>query len=162
MNFDEIITTLNTLSTTELKQLKSRIDFLLAHDTNKDKVDFDEESIFNALQKVLFETTKISPAQFFLFKRQHHYIKFTEHVEQLKEYTTNVFPKITKIQKLKLYAIYASMLKIYIQRRHLPYSMLVLIRLLPRIPEFLSEQFPSYVESGIIELIILGKGEGEK
>jgi hypothetical protein len=151
-HYDTILNLLPFLTKDELLKLRSRVVFLAA----STEPSGDEEMFYNMLNRIVEVANGRSEPHFKLFTKTVHYKLFRANFDVIHNYIDANFESAQKVDRLKLYHMFAEMLKDEISQYNIPLSLLTMIRNVPRIPSLVNAAYPGYSESGVLSMILKG------
>ena len=118
-----------------------------------------EHTLFEAMEEVLVRY-HIKVPHYNLFKRTPSYKKFKEQNEFLEMYFARIFSprRLTRVQRRKLYKLLFEVQLQTMKTANLMISVNSFVTFMKNAPSLLSDQFPGYMESGLMFRILDSPG----
>jgi hypothetical protein len=158
MTKNNILKVLPKLSQDDLKQIRTRLDFLLQV-TNKVSQLEDKKIFYDIMSNIIYQKTGNKPLYYNIFITTKHK-KFLDHAfsfinKYFDNITTNIkIKKSVKITKQKFYVTFAKITIAYLIKIDVPISVSSVLKCVEKFPGLLNSEFPGYIEANLIEKIL--------
>jgi hypothetical protein len=154
MDIEDILQKLPKLSQSELTQIEQRIAFLKTMTSNRVKLVSHEEDFYDVLSKFLYSEKGIRTAPFSVFRNGKNYQSFQTGLVTVESFTKQYFPDINRVERLKLFHIYAKILCVEIEGFTGTTPLPIIASMVGKIPELFNRAFPGYVKAGLAKAVL--------
>lgn len=135
----------------ELKDLRNRIDYEINLKTPKPE----EELFYYALNKIIKKNTGLRIIPFPVFKLNKNYPKFKKVLLEIDRFfEDNLGKELTRVEKSKVYNLYADLIYGYTSGMGITTILPTLINFHEYFPGLLEKEFPGYLKSGLLRKIL--------
>jgi hypothetical protein len=157
MAIKEIIAQLPTLSKEELQTVKSLAEHLIGNGTTLSEEDTIDSELYLFYTQIShrMEEKGISTLPWPVLIRRPIFREFKKKFGTTKTYTLRYLGNLSRLQRQRLYNIYASIIVDWIDHQpKIPLRTTTVIRAVDYVPSLMNKSFPGYVESGLLHLIL--------
>ena len=151
--FPELLRSIDQLNTTQLKAARQRINFQLQHRSDQTTLE-DEDWLLHGINAEL-RRRGLDNRDSFRVKKDSSFASFNTQSEQARELLLLAAPGLTAIQRRALGEIAAKALADWLSTwQNYSINRETLMRNVGKIPEAIDRAYPTYIETGLLGLII--------
>lgn len=151
---EELLSILSTLNQTQLTKVQIRVNHYLSRISLRKESTTEEDMMYTAFASMLHSTLGVVQPPYWTFKRSSNYTLFKSNITILLNYTDSSLYQATRLERLQVYHLYATLLKNFLTDARISLSITTVVRTMPHIPELVEQAFPGYVESGLLRHIL--------
>jgi hypothetical protein len=151
-NLNAILSDLVNLNETELKEVITMAEWLLNKNINT-VTENGEEEFYSVLSRELLNKG-IGVMKYHSFINTSNNRLFRNGVNVINTFIDRHFRGNTKIERLKLYKMFSSLLISWLSTLNIPLTMGVIIKHMGKIPELFENEFPDYIRSGLAKAVV--------
>ena len=147
---------LGHMTTKELQELQGAVGFWLKKRKSSDRRENTSETqlVYDCLRCVLKRQGMNNFPPFAVFEKNKYFNSYIDALPIIDDFFEEYFPKIRKIEKIKLLNIFLGKLVSMLRGQRLPITVGVLAVNVQRLPEAIEDAFPGYAEAGIMSKLI--------
>lgn len=155
---EKTLDALSFLSKEELEVVRDRVSFFaqLAKPGTKSRLEAEDEMLFyDSLEHSLSQVGAPPSGNYYMFRKTRLYPEFSKKVPDFAKFVSETFDRLSKLERRLVFGTGARVLIQNLQHRGLPVTLPVCISNMSSIPAFISQAFPGYAESGILQKALL-------
>lgn len=161
---DQVLGLITSLKEEELKNIRTRIDFLLSSKKGTEKKSTEEIQFYTLLTNEIERRLKKKPSPFPVFKKQAIYKKFKKTFEEMLEYRKDCTGGILLDKKMRgsFNSLAIGVVLGDFDDSPIPLSMTTALTTFANLPGLLDRSFPGYVRGGAMLILLKSKRRKEK
>lgn len=144
---NQILPALAKMNEEELKQIHLRASLLLSKYGGSDSVD--EQLVFEYVHKVITSTGASLPP-FQVFARMPMYVTYKKSIKVFLQFVDEHFKAKKQIDRREIISVLMAMIRRRLERDGIPVATKTVAEALARIGEIVADEFPGYLESGLL------------
>ena len=155
-DYDQILSSLPSLSRHQLEEIRRRSVFLLQHKSSSVPVEDEDWLLLGILTEL--QQRGLDNRSSFKIKRTSSYAGFSTQSERIRSLIATAVPNMSSVQQRAMGEVAADALCRYLLSWRDPpqLSRSTLLRYVGRVPEALDWSYPGYIASGLLGLTIIG------